>query len=107
MAVRPVEFTGMIQNTHEVSANRTNDMHRPMNEQQQMAMQTAQQAAVSTTQVSESQQSETDSFDASDGDGSGYEGNQNRKKKEKEKKNIVSDGAVIKKDGRTSFEVTV
>ena len=108
MAVRPVEFTGMIQNTHGASANRATEQNRPQVQQEQTAISNQQQAAVSTTQVSESEASAQDSFDPQDGgDGTGYQGNKNKKNKEKEKKKMVSDGVVRVKSKHSSFNISV
>lgn len=108
MAVRPVEFQGMIQNTHELSQARNAEQQRPHIQQDQAMLANHQNVQTQATTVSESKQSATDTFDSSEGDGTGYMGNRgNRNKKEKEKKKKVLDGAIIKKNNYGSFNAEV
>lgn len=109
MAVRPVEFQGMIQNTQELSSLRSNEQQRPLIQQENAA--TANQQAVETSnqQVGESEQSGENKFDPSrGGDGTGYAGNRGGKKDgEKKKAAAKPEGVVRIKNGHKSFEVTV
>lgn len=110
MAVRPVEFQGMIQNTFEPTANKSNEMQRPMAQQDQINTANQQAASLSTTQVGESEQSSENNFDPSrGGDGSGYTGNRDRKKNEEEKKKKVAvpEGSIRVKSKIPSFEAKV
>lgn len=109
MAVRPVEFQGMVQNTQELSQNQATNQHRPMAQQQHINTLNQQAVELSHSQVSETEQGAQGNYDASKGgDGTGYTGNENRKKEEeKEKKQKVSDGTVKKKNIPASFEISV
>lgn len=109
MAVNPVAFSGMIQNTHDVSSVKTQADQRPLVQQDLVANATRVEARQSTQQVADTPESAKDTFDPSEGgDGTGYEGNKNRKKKqgEKEKKPVVH-GVVKQKNGRISFDASV
>lgn len=108
--VRPVEFQGMIQNTHEPALQRREESQRPLNQQMQAASENTRQTELSRTQVSSSEESGKDTFDPErGGDGTGYSGNRGRKKedKEKEKKGPVGDGVIRAKNKPGSFSVTV
>ncbi len=107
MSIRPIEFTGMIQNTTEISHTKAVEQHRPQAEQEQAAMYNAQRTAVSASQVSNTKETAKDKFDPSrGGDGTGYKKDGDKKKKDKEKK-AGFDGAVKLRDGRTTFDTSV
>lgn len=112
MAVRPVEFQGMIQNTHEPALQRKEEQQRPLNQQMQAAQENTRQTELSRTQISGSEESERDKFDPErGGDGTGYAGNRGKKKedkeKEKEKKGPIGDGVVRIKNKPGSFSVSI
>lgn len=106
MAIRPVEFQGMIQNTQEISQNRNTEQQRPMIQQDQVANQNQQQVQLARSQVSESEQSEKNNMADNGGDGTGYEGNRGNKREKKEKKK-VSEGMVRIKNAPKSFDASV
>lgn len=109
MAVNPVAFHGMIQNTHDLSSNKTQADQRPVIQQDQAALTVQQDARASTQQVGNTQQSAQDTFDPSEGgDGTGYEGNKNKKKKNEGKdKKPIKDGIVTQKNSRMSFDASI
>ena len=76
MTIRPVDFNGMIQNTHEAATAKTNEDHKAVLQQQnvQAAVVREEQSASSTVrQMEESQQHEYN-YEDGDGDGTGYDG---------------------------------
>ena len=108
MAIRPIEFTGMIQNTTEISHTKAVEQHRPQEEQEQAAMYNAHRSAVSTSQVSDTKETAKDKFDPSHGgDGTGYRKEGDKKKKDKGKKKGGPDGEVKLRDKRITFDTSV
>lgn len=106
MAIRPVEFNGMIQNTHEVSASKTHEDNKANLQQQnaQVLVQKEEQNARSTVQqMEESRQHEYDYKDGKGG-GGGYDSRGRKKKKKQQHK---SDGCVRIKSEQPSFDIKI
>jgi hypothetical protein len=108
MTIRPVDFNGMIQNTHEVSNAKTNEDNKPLLQQQnvQAAVVREEEASMTTVQDMEETQQQEYRYEDGEGNGQGYEGNRGRKKrgKPKEKKD---DGQVIVKGAHPTFDMKI
>ena len=108
MSVRPIDFNGMIQNTQEVSASRSQDEHKPVVQQQMGALTLETQAEESTHQVHEQGDADAESaLDPDNGGGASYSGRRKAKKKTEKKKARVSDGKVSVKSAHKAFDVTI
>lgn len=108
MSVRPIEFSGMIQNTHEVTTNRNNELQKPMVQQEQVSVANQQAAELSLSQVAGSEESSRQTFNPEDGgDGSGYQGNRNKTKKEAQEKKKKPEGKIVMKGQQGGFNATV
>lgn len=112
MVIRPVDFNGMIQNTAEVSQNKTADDKQPLVQQQNISVFTEQAAEVKLHQVN-GQENAAENKAKVDEDGSGgngaYEGNGNegQKKEKKEHSFFESDGSVKVKNPHGSFDIKI
>lgn len=106
MSIRPIDLNGMIQNTQEVSQNRSNEEHRPMVQQDFVAIETANEVQIAAEQVHEFDNATDNGMDAANGNGgTGYSRKEQERKKKKKK--TVSDGRVRVKNMPQSFDVTV
>lgn len=105
MTIRPVDFNGMIQNTHEVSNAKANENNKPLVQQQniQAAVVRQEEAAMSTVQTME-ETSQEYGLGEREGNGSGYQGKGGKGKHKKEKQ---EDGKVILKGSRPSFDMKI
>jgi hypothetical protein len=107
MSIRPVEFNGMIQNTHGVTSEKTHEDNKSFLQQQNAQTEAAkeQQAAMTTVKHMEETQKQEYRYRDKKGNGGGYEGNRNKKKKKSEKES--KDGQVIAKTDRVSFDIKI
>ena len=88
MSIRPVDFNGMIQNTHEVASTKANEDNKANLQQQNV-------------QVNVMHEEQKDG----DGDGRGYDAK--GRKKTKKKKQLDNDGVVRIKTGQPSFDIKI
>lgn len=105
MSIRPVDFNGMIQNTHEVSQAKANEDNKANLQQQNVqvaVMHEEQNASSMVQQMEESQQHE---YNYEDGDGRGYDAK--GRKKARKKKSLDGDGVVRIKTGQPSFDIKI
>ncbi len=105
MSIRPIDFNGMIQNTQEVSKDRSTEQNRPMVQQDFVAIETANEVELAAEQVHEFENATDSEMDASNGSGEGYQRQSGEKKKKKKKK--VSDGVVRLKNSVKSFDMKI
>ncbi len=105
MSIRPVDFNGMIQNTHEVSTAKTQEDQKPVVQQQNIQSEFVKEEMHAQQQVGETEESRQEAFRYGDkkGDGSGYEKKEQKKKKKKES----DDGKVFVKGKYHSFDVKI
>lgn len=107
MTIRPVDLNGMLQNTHEVSTIKNNEDQKPIVQQQNIGVLVSQQTREAGSKVQQADESAREDFryDEREGDGSGYQGQKNKKKKQNKKEN--SDGQVMVKNARKSFDIKI
>ena len=106
MSIRPIDFSGMIQNSQEVGNVRSQEEHRPVIEQNVITETARQEVEVSATRVQEQEDAAQSQMGAEGGNGSGYQGNRG-KKRPHQKKERVSDGMVTVKNGHPSFDTKI
>lgn len=107
MSVRPIVFSGMMQNQQNISNVKQNEDQKPLLQQQQAFHSVSKRQEAVTKQVvnKENLDREEYRFDARDGSKNEYQGKQNRKKaKQKEK---MDDGHVRVKGMSGGFDMTV
>ena len=107
MSIRPVEFNGIIQNSHEISQTRTAEDHKPMLHQANISAEVDKnkdQRMRSVNDPDKSQQQEY-RYDRQ-GNGSGYQGNQGKKKKDDNMpREDIKSGVILK--GTSSFDMKI
>ena len=106
MSIRPIDFSGMIQNSQELGNVRSQQEHRPVIEQNVITETSQQEVELSATRVQEQEDSAESQMDADGGNGSGYQGNR-RRSRSRQKKEKVSDGTVTVKTGHPSFDARI
>lgn len=107
MSIRPIDFNGMIQNTHEVASTKANEDNKANLQQQnvQVNVMHEEQTASSTVQQMEETQQHEYNYKDGDGDGRGYDAK--GRKKSKKKKQLDNDGVVRIKTGQPSFDIKI
>lgn len=106
MSIRPVEFNGMIQQTHDVSTLKQNEDNRPLVQQHNIQIQEQQQEERVQSQIQKSDQKKKEEYryDKKEHGSNSYGGNQKRKKKKEEH---TEDGKVIFKGSGSSFDIKI
>lgn len=86
MSIRPVEFSGLVQRSQDVSSLKQNEDNKPMLQQQNVQTQFAKDTVQHMHQVNEANDSDNpeQKFDAREKGSNEYEDHRNRKKKKKE-----------------------
>ncbi len=107
MSINPITFNGMLQNTGEVSHTRASEEAKPAVNQENITVAIEQHAQESTHQVSQAYASDEEGALDANASGGGAAGSGRRKKKKKKEDRFESDGRVILKDGRSSFNITI
>ncbi len=107
MSIRPIDLNGMIQNTQEVSKDRSAEQNRPMVQQDFVAIETQNEVELAAEQVHEFENATDGEMDASNGNGQGYERRNGAKGNKNKKKKKVSDGVVRLKNGVKSFDMKI
>lgn len=110
MSIRPVDFNGMIQNTHEVAHAKAQEDSKPAVMQENATVAVARNEERTSHQVNETSNESEGQFrwGDRDGNGKGYQGNKNKKEKDgKVKKEETGDGTVFIKNARSSFDITI
>lgn len=107
MSIRPVEFNGMIQNTHDASTVKHNQEHRPVLEQQILQSEHVKQEHNMAHKVSRAEEKTNDArrYDAKDKGDNQYDGD-GGKKRQKEKKDVKEDKVMLKTEHH-SFDVKI
>jgi hypothetical protein len=105
MSIRPVEFSGMVQRTHDVSTIKQNEDNKPAFNQHAIHDNLKREVAHSLQHVKkgEDAQKKDKKFDAKDKGSNEYQDKQN-KKQNKEKR---EQGKVINKMAHNSFDIKV
>ncbi len=87
MSIRPVEFSGVVQRSQDVSALKQNEDNKSMLQQQNVQTQFAKDTMHHMQQVNHANDSDNPEkkFDAREKGSNEYEGRRNKKKKAKEK----------------------
>lgn len=107
MSIRPVEFNGMIQNTHEVSHTKVNEDNKANLQQQNIQMTVMKEEEKTATQVRDMEEAQQHEYNYGEGGkGDGYSGTKKRKKSNDKKQN-KPDGAVLLKNARKSFDMKI
>ncbi len=106
MSIRPIDFSGMLQNSQEVGNTRSQQEHRPVIEQNVITETSEQEVELSATRVQEQENSAQSEMDTDGGNGSGYQGNKKRSRSH-QKKEKISDGTVKVKVGHPSFDTRI
>ena len=108
MSIRPVDFNGMIQNTHEVGNMKSQENQKPVIQQENVAVTIQRETNQVSRQVNDNSHTSEEEFrfEDKDGDGTGYEGNKNHKKKE-HTAHLESDGSVSIKNDHGSFDIKI
>ena len=109
MSIRPVDFNGMIQNTHEISAASRNEDSKPIVQQANVSIEVDKQTEQRSRQVNQSQDKDEQYRYDREGNGRGYQGNKGGKKK-KEQEAVLGtskDGSVKNKLSTSSFDIKI
>ena len=108
MSIRPVDFNGMIQRTQDVSTLKQNEDNRPVVEQQTIFSQEMKKVEQNLHQVVHAREKENAGYryDAKEKGSNEYEGN-GGKKGQKKKKEDQSEGKVIFKGQKSSFDIKI
>ncbi|MCF0143460.1 MAG: hypothetical protein HUJ75_08805 [Parasporobacterium sp.] len=107
MSIRPVEFNGIIQNSHEISQTRTAEEHKPVLHQANISVEVDKNRDQKMRSVNDPNKSEQQEYRYDrQGNGSGYQGNQGKKKKDEGKpKEELRSGVILK--GTSSFDMKI
>lgn len=108
MSISPINFNGMIQNTHEVSHTQTNEDQKPLLQQENLTHTVEKQQEQQAKQVNDLYKAdkEDERYDR-EGNGRGYQGNKkNKKALKKSADEKLPDGSVSEKHS-TSFDMRI
>ena len=108
MSIRPVDFSGMIQNSQEVGALRQAENQRPAVEQQTMQINADQQLEIKKEQVNATEDKDDEHrYDASEGEGGQAQYHQTRGKKKKQAIGEGEGDRVVVKGQGGGFNITI
>ena len=109
MTIRPVDFNGMIQNTHEVSHAKVNEDNKAALQQHnvQTAVVKEERQASSTVQDMEESQQHEYNYGEGGGNGEASGGKKRQKKSSKDNKEKLGDGSVFLKNSHPSFDMKI
>lgn len=107
MAIRPVDLSGMIQRTQDVSNIKQHEENKPFVEQHNISVQQQKQEENLPHQVQETEKKENEGYryDAREKGSNSYE--DNRKKKKRQKKEQEGQGKVLLKGQGSSFDIKI
>lgn len=105
MSIRPVEFSGMVQRSQDVSTLKQNEDNKPMLQQQNVQMQFSKETIHHMQQVTHANDSDNpkQKFDAREKGSNEYENRRNKKKKAEEK----NSGKVSAKAAPSGFDMKI
>lgn len=107
MTIRPVDFNGMIQNSHDVTHAKQSEDNKAALQQQNIQAAVVKEEQVASTRVGDMEEAQQHEYNYGEGGGNGsYAGNK-RKKKSKDKKKESEDGAVFIKKTQPSFDMKI
>jgi hypothetical protein len=106
MVLRPVEYNGMIQNTSEVTSQKTQEDNKNSTLQSAMQQTAFIKQNESTTQVHGNTQTETENLQDDDENGTVYQRNNAKKRKKKEEKKKDA-GKIHKKGDPMPFDIRI
>lgn len=106
MSIRPVDFNGMIQQTHDVSTMKQNEDNRPLVQQHNIQLQEQQQEERVQNQIqrSDPKREEEYRYDQKKHGDNRYGGNKQKKRK---KEDAAGDGKVILKGNSSKFDIKI
>lgn len=104
MSIRPVDLSGMLQRTHDVTTLKQNEDNKPIVQQHFLHAEQMKQEQKMAQQVTKAEEKDNDNYryDAKEKGNNQYEGSQDKQKKKKE-----NDGKVIIKGQRPGFDVKI
>lgn len=104
MSIRPVELSGILQRTQDVSTVKQNEDNRPVLQQQNMQAQFSKETVrqMQTVHQADDADNQQKRYDAKEKGSNEYEGNQKKKKNKKE-----NDGKVIPKSISGGFDIKI
>ncbi len=105
--IRPVEFNGMIQNTHAVADLKANEESKPALQQQNALNVVQEQERAATRTVQDMEDAQQHEYDYSRGGGGQQGGQQKRKKKSSSEEEENPDGIVRVKGRHASFDIKI
>lgn len=105
MSIRPVEFSGVVQRSQDVSALKQNEDNKSMLQQQNVQTQFAKETIHHMQQVNHANDSDNpeQKFDAREKGSNEYENRRNKKKKQQEK----NSGKVMPRAVRGGFDMKI
>lgn len=108
MSIRPVDLHGMIQRTQDVGNIKQAEDNKPVAEQHNIQVHQQKQEDQLTHQVQQSEEKENAGYryDAKEKGNNSYEGGSG-KKKQKKKEEDKTDGKVVYKGARRSFDIKI
>lgn len=108
MSIRPVEFSGMIQNTNEISHTKANEDNKANLQQQNIQATVVREEREASSTVQDMEEAQQHEYNyGQGGGGAGYGDSRKKKKKEKETKQQMGDGSVTVKNARPSFDMKI
>lgn len=111
MTIRPVVLNGMIQQTQEIGNMKHQEDHKPIVQQQNMAIQHEKREDRLAHQVQHTDEKENHGYryDAKEKGNNHYEGDDGKKRKQKKKfeNDQNKDGKVILKGHNSSFDIKI
>ncbi|MCF0130698.1 MAG: hypothetical protein HUJ71_03175 [Pseudobutyrivibrio sp.] len=109
MSIRPVEFNGIIQNSHEISQTKNHEDHRPAVNQSNITVEVNRQQDQQRHRVNDPNNASQQEYRYDrEGNGSGYKGNQKKKQDDKNKaKQPPVDSVTIKRNSTSSFDIKI
>lgn len=107
MSIRPMDFNGMIQNTHELSQSKIHENDRPVMQQAQLTVEVDKREELRRHQVNEKDNADGTQYRYDrEGNGKGYGGNQGQRSSDRNNKEKKNEGVFIK--GSTStFDIKI
>lgn len=109
MSIRPVDFNGMIQNTHEVAHTKVNEDNKAALQQHNVQTAVVKEERQASSTVQDMEESRQHEYNYGEGGGNGaFSGGKKRKKKSwKDDKDKKSDGTVVLKNSHPSFDMKI
>lgn len=106
MSIRPIDFNGMVQRTHDVGTVKQQEDNKPIMEQQALVgkMQKDTEQIARQVNHSEDAQNQKKKYDARDKGSNEYHGQRGAKRSKEDKK---QDGKVVRKSAPLGFDIKI